>query len=48
MGGRVAEWLREEFVDEPLADTKAETTVCILQLTLSVTLNAMTKENSRD
>jgi hypothetical protein len=47
MGGRVAGWLGEELIDEPLADTEAETTVCILQLILCVNLNGVTNENSR-
>jgi hypothetical protein len=45
MGGRVAGWLREELIDEPLADTEAETTTCMLQLTLYVPLNSMINRN---
>lgn len=36
MGGRVARWLREEFIDKPLANTEAEATVYIVQSLLIV------------
>lgn len=47
MGGRVAGWLREELINEPLADTEAEATVYMLQLILHVFLDSMIKGRSR-
>jgi hypothetical protein len=47
MEGRLAGWLREELIDEPLADAEAETTICILQLILCIALNSIINENSR-
>ena len=47
MEGRLAGWLWEELIDEPLADAEAETTICILQLILCITLNSIINENSR-
>ena len=46
MGGRVAGRLREELMDEPFADTKAEATICMPQLTLHIILNSAIKGTS--
>jgi len=47
MGGRVAGWLREKLIDEPLADPEAETTVYSLQLVIYVPLISVLNSNGR-